>query len=54
MNQVGSCSIEVKTIPVKPSILVLTLTTLASAFVACVLLASYLPFLVRFSMGVLA
>lgn len=57
MNQVGSCSLEYPTAPakpVRPSILTVTVTVIGVVFVASVLLATFLPYLVQFSMGVMS
>lgn len=53
-NQVGTCSVELKTTAVKPSLVYITLCVIAITFVASVLLATFLPYLVRFSTGVLS
>lgn len=54
MNQVGSCSLEIKSTPAKPSILHFMLGAAMLAFVAGVLLTAFMPFLVQFSTGVLS
>lgn len=53
-SAVGRCSVEIKTTPAKPSILHWMLGTAMLAFVAGVMLMTFLPYLVQFSTGVLS
>lgn len=53
-GQVGSCSVELTTVPVKPSLLETVLGVVAITFVASLLLAGFLPDLTRFSMWLLS
>lgn len=53
-QQVGTCSVEIKTTPAKPSIFEFMLGTAMLVFVATIMLMTFLPYLVQFSTGVLS
>lgn len=53
-SAVGRCSVEIKSTPAKPSIFDWMLGTVMLAFVAGVMLVTFLPYLIQFYTGMLS